>query len=50
MLELLEIEDKGVVRGPVGRRGKGGKTGPRKPARAKAKSAKLKRKVGRTRR
>jgi ribonuclease R len=56
MLELLEIDDKGVARGPVGRRGKGfgksgpGRTGPRKPARAKAKAAKTRRKVDRKRR
>ncbi len=52
MLELLEIEAPGGARAPVGqRRGKSaGKTGPRKPTRAKAKAAKVKRKVARRRR
>jgi ribonuclease R len=52
MLELLEIEAPGGARAPAGqRRGKGaGKTGPRKPARAKARAAKVKRKVARRRR
>ncbi|MDH3264589.1 MAG: RNB domain-containing ribonuclease, partial [Paracoccaceae bacterium] len=51
MLELLEIEAPGGPRVPAGKRGgKGaGRTGPRKPARAKAKAAKAKRKVARRR-
>jgi ribonuclease R len=56
MLELLEIEATAGPRAPVGKGGRrsggkgAGKTGPRKPARARAKAAKVRRKVERRRR
>jgi len=46
MLELLEMDGKALPRGPQPARGRGG---PRKPAQAKAKAAKAKRKVLRKR-
>lgn len=48
-LDLLEVDGKGLPRGGSGR-GHRGKPGKRKLARSKAKSAKVKRKVARTRR
>jgi ribonuclease R len=55
-LELLELQGQPIARGPRhGRPGKGfkagrGKPGPRQPSAEKAKAAKVKRKVARTRR
>ncbi len=48
MLELLELDDAVVPRGPQGR--SRSKTGPRKAGKARAKAAKTKRKVARKRR
>ena len=55
MLELLEIEGDAAPQPPRGRQAarggrSAGKTGPRKPARARAKAAKAKRKIERRRR
>ena len=50
MLELLEVDGNAMPQGPKGPRGRGKPGGPRLPARAKAKSDKLRRKADRKRR